>query len=97
MSKTRPGASYNPTIALYDACHQTLLSALGATSPEALRKLPFYDGPGELAVSGEAPGVFIQSWVDYTHKYGTAYALTDGSSGLYFNDGTTMVMAPDRK
>ncbi|KAG0147049.1 hypothetical protein CROQUDRAFT_43458 [Cronartium quercuum f. sp. fusiforme G11] len=99
MSKTRPGASFNPTIALYDACYQTLLSALGATSPEALMKLPFYHGTGEQCEreeSAQAPGVFIQSWVDYTHKYGTAYALTDGSSGLYFNDGTTMVMAPDR-
>ncbi|KAH9823432.1 hypothetical protein DFH28DRAFT_359025 [Melampsora americana] len=101
MNKTRTAASFNPTIALYEACYQTLLSALGATSPEALMKLPFYNGIGkeeqrERQDNAQPPGVFIQSWVDYTHKYGTAYALTDGSSGLYFNDGTTMVMAPDR-
>jgi hypothetical protein len=92
-------AAQNPTLALYDACHQTLMAALGATTPEALMKLPFYDGPPEddPQDQSQAPGVFIQSWVDYTHKYGTAYAMTDGSSGLYFNDGTTMVMAADRK
>lgn len=40
--------------------------------------------------------MFITSWVDYTHKYGTAYSLTDGSAGLYFNDSTTMVLSPDK-
>ncbi|KNE98688.1 PLK/PLK1 protein kinase [Puccinia striiformis f. sp. tritici PST-78] len=96
--KSKLTASQNPTLALYDACHQTLLAALGATTPEALKKLPFYDGPPDDDPQdlSQAPGVFIQSWVDYTHKYGTAYAMTDGSSGLYFNDGTTMVMAADR-
>ncbi|KAA1138519.1 Cell cycle serine/threonine-protein kinase cdc5/MSD2 [Puccinia graminis f. sp. tritici] len=96
--KPKLTASQNPTLALYDACHQTLMAALGATTPEALMKLPFYDGPPEEDPQDQpqTPGVFIQSWVDYTHKYGTAYAMTDGSSGLYFNDGTTMVMAADR-
>ncbi|PLW06661.1 hypothetical protein PCANC_03127 [Puccinia coronata f. sp. avenae] len=96
--KPKLAAAQNPTLALYDACHQTLMAALGATTPEALMKLPFYDGPPEddPQDQSQAPGVFIQSWVDYTHKYGTAYAMTDGSSGLYFNDGTTMVMAADR-
>lgn len=41
------------------------------------------------------PRVFITSWVDYTHKYGTAYALSDGSAGVYFNDSTTMVLSAD--
>ena len=96
--KPKLTASQNPTLALYDACHQTLMAALGATTPEALMRLPFYDGPPEddPQDQAQAPGVFIQSWVDYTHKYGTAYAMTDGSSGLYFNDGTTMVMSADR-
>lgn len=44
-----------------------------------------------------APKVFITAWIDYTHKYGTAYQLTDGSAGVYFNDSTTMIMAPGRQ
>ena len=37
------------------------------------------------------------SWVDYCNKYGMGYALTDGSVGVYFNDSTTMVLAPDKQ
>lgn len=44
-----------------------------------------------------APKVFVTAWIDYTHKYGTAYQLTDGSAGVYFNDSTTMIMAPGRQ
>lgn len=51
--------------------------------------------PSEAAQ--RAPRVFITSWVDYTHKYGTAYSLTDGTAGLYFNDSTTMVLSPDKE
>ncbi|GAA6047057.1 hypothetical protein JCM3770_004175 [Rhodotorula araucariae] len=54
-------------------------------------------GGDELPRDGDAPRVFITSWVDYTHKYGTAYSLTDGTAGLYFNDSTTMVLSPDKE
>lgn len=47
--------------------------------------------------SATTPKVFITAWIDYTHKYGTAYQLTDGSAGVHFNDATTMVMAPARQ
>ncbi|GAA6007712.1 hypothetical protein JCM10207_004850 [Rhodosporidiobolus poonsookiae] len=43
------------------------------------------------------PSVFLTSWVDYTHKYGTAYSLTDGTAGVYFNDSTTMVLSPNKE
>ncbi|CAH7666116.1 PLK/PLK1 protein kinase [Phakopsora pachyrhizi] len=100
-STTSSSILVNPTTALYDSCLQTLVSALSSKTKEDLMKLPFYNNKinDEDLVDDEgrnSPGVFIQSWVDYTHKYGTAYAMTDGSSGLYFNDGTTMVMAADR-
>ncbi|MBW0485454.1 hypothetical protein O181_025169 [Austropuccinia psidii MF-1] len=98
-NKLKSNSSQNPTTALYDACYQTLMAALSANTLEALMKLPFYDRSANderSQIGSQVPGVFIQSWVDYTHKYGTAYAMTDGSSGLYFNDGTTMVMAADR-
>ncbi|KIJ27578.1 hypothetical protein M422DRAFT_271247 [Sphaerobolus stellatus SS14] len=45
----------------------------------------------------QLPKVFIVSWVDYCNKYGMGYALTDGSVGVHFNDGTSMVLAPDKK
>jgi hypothetical protein len=43
------------------------------------------------------PTDFIACWLDYAHKYGMGYALTDGSVGVQFNDDTTMVLAPNKK
>ncbi len=79
-----------PSRELYDSTWRTLDNALNVNSSAALDALPH---PEPL----ESPKVFITSWVDYTHKYGTAYSLTDGTSGLYFNDSTTMILAPDKK
>ncbi|RKP25586.1 kinase-like domain-containing protein [Syncephalis pseudoplumigaleata] len=47
------------------------------------------DGPPK------APLVFVCKWMDYTNKYGIGYELTDGSIGVFFNDATSMVRAPD--
>lgn len=51
---------------------------------------------GAVPDEADRPKVFITSWIDYTHKYGTAYQLTDGSAGVYFNDSTTMILAPNK-
>ncbi|KAK4705480.1 hypothetical protein P7C70_g731, partial [Phenoliferia sp. Uapishka_3] len=78
-----------PARELYDANWRALHAALNIATTADLEALP---SPTPL----EPPKVFITSWVDYTHKYGTAYSLTDGSAGLYFNDSTTMVLSPDK-
>jgi POLO box duplicated region len=39
--------------------------------------------------------VWVTTWVDYTAKYGFGYVLSNGSFGVYFNDATKMVLAPD--
>ena len=31
-------------------------------------------------------------YVDYTSKYGLGYLLNDGSTGVYFNDSTKIVL-----
>jgi hypothetical protein len=41
------------------------------------------------------PRVFVCKWMDYTNKYGIGYELTDGSIGVFFNDATCMVRAPN--
>ncbi|KAK4053369.1 Cell cycle serine/threonine-protein kinase cdc5/MSD2 [Microbotryomycetes sp. JL201] len=78
-----------PARELYEATWQTLDAALTIRTRDDLEALP-------IVANAEAPKVFITSWVDYTHKYGTAYSLTDGTAGLYFNDSTTMVLSPDK-
>jgi cell cycle serine/threonine-protein kinase CDC5/MSD2 len=40
--------------------------------------------------------VFIVSWVDFSHKYGMGYALTDGSVGVRYNDSTSIIVSPDK-
>jgi len=37
------------------------------------------------------PVILLKKWVDYTKKYGLGYQLTDQSTGVYFNDKTSMV------
>lgn len=77
-----------PARELYDLTWRALDGALTISTTEELDALP---SPAPVA-----PRVFITSWVDYTKRYGTAYSLSDGSAGLYYNDSTTMVLSPDK-
>lgn len=36
--------------------------------------------------------VFVKKWVDYSSKYGLGYLLSDGTTGIYFNDSTKMCL-----
>lgn len=36
----------------------------------------------------------MKQWVDYSSKYGLGYFLSNGSSGVFFNDSTKIVMDP---
>jgi len=38
----------------------------------------------------------VSRWIDYSAKYGLAYLLSDGTVGMYFNDFTKMVLAPNQ-
>lgn len=73
---------------VYEACYNTLEDTIGARHGSLQ-----LEEPEEV----RSPRVFITAWIDYTHKYGTAYQLTDGSAGVYFNDSTSMVMSPDHQ
>ncbi|ORY92413.1 hypothetical protein BCR35DRAFT_297802 [Leucosporidium creatinivorum] len=90
-SEVVPSSARLPARELYETTWRTLDHALTLqpTSSSSLSAIPSPPSP-------EPPKVFITSWVDYTHKYGTAYSLTDGTAGLYFNDSTTMVLSPDK-
>lgn len=93
-----PKTTVHPSRSLYEATWRTFDAFLAcrATADVAAVSASVVDSlPSEEAQ--HAPRVFITSWVDYTHKYGTAYSLTDGTAGLYFNDSTTMVLSPDKE
>lgn len=36
--------------------------------------------------------VHVKKWVDYSTKYGLGYLLSDGSTGVYFNDSTKIIL-----
>ncbi|RLN69563.1 hypothetical protein BBJ29_008734 [Phytophthora kernoviae] len=35
--------------------------------------------------------LWVSQWVDYTSKYGIGYMLSNGASGVYYNDSTKMI------
>ena len=39
-----------------------------------------------------APAVCIKKWVDYSSKYGLGYMLTNGATGVFFNDSTKIIL-----
>ncbi|KAJ3342186.1 DNA topoisomerase 1 [Gonapodya sp. JEL0774] len=41
--------------------------------------------------------LFVSKWIDYSHKYGLGYQLTNGCVGVYFNDASSLVVSPDNK
>jgi polo-like kinase 1 len=38
--------------------------------------------------------VWVKKWVDYSSKYGLGYLLSNGSTGVFFNDSTKIIMDP---
>lgn len=47
------------------------------------------------AVLNNADVVFVKKWVDYSSKYGLGYLLSNGCTGIYFNDSSKMVLHSD--
>ena len=62
---------------------------------EALSMGKLFRDPQQDRALPEAK-VFIVSWVDFSHKYGMGYALTDGSVGVRYNDSTSIIVSPDK-
>ena len=40
------------------------------------------------------PAIYVVKFVDYSNKYGTAYLLSNGFCGVYFNDHTKIILNP---
>jgi polo-like kinase 1 len=46
---------------------------------------------------GRSPGgneIWVKKWVDYSTKYGVGYLLSNGSTGVYFNDSSKIILDP---
>ena len=43
-----------------------------------------------------ANDIYVKKWVDYSSKYGLGYLLSNGCSGVFFNDYTKIIYDPTR-
>lgn len=41
--------------------------------------------------------IYVKKWVDYSSKYGLGYLLSNGSSGVFFNDCTKIILDPKKE
>ena len=89
---TKPAASpTDPNANTLENMHQQLLmgfasadnGAAASAATGALQSLP-----GDYA-----PMLCVNKWVDYTSKYGLGYLFSDGSSGVYFNDSSKIILS----
>lgn len=44
--------------------------------------------------SAKSQEIWVKKWVDYSGKYGLGYLLSNGSTGVYFNDSTKIILDP---
>ncbi len=40
----------------------------------------------------QTSATFVKKWVDYSAKYGLGYLLSDGTTGICFNDSSKMIV-----
>lgn len=40
----------------------------------------------------KAPEIWVKKWVDFSSKYGLGYSLTDGCTGVFFNDSSKIIL-----
>jgi polo-like kinase 1 len=38
--------------------------------------------------------IWVKKWVDYSSKYGLGYLLSNGATGVFFNDSTKILLSP---
>ena len=45
----------------------------------------------------KGPDTWVKKWVDYSSKYGLGYLLSNGFSGVFFNDSSKIILNPGLK
>lgn len=45
-------------------------------------------------IKSGTPDIWVKKWVDYSSKYGMGYLLNNGSTGVFFNDSSKIVLDP---
>jgi polo-like kinase 1 len=62
---------------------------------ERVRQREFEERPQPMiSSSASGPEVWVKKWVDYSSKYGLGYLLSNGATGVFFNDSTKVILSP---
>lgn len=98
-SEIEKHCNFNSKLKVEDSSNKTRpVSNVGSTikhNNQSSTKFETKDGVGGNPGKGEE--VYVVKWVDYSSKYGLGYLLSNGSSGVFFNDCTKIVLSPDKK
>ena len=53
--------------------------------------------PPQVDPNLKGPDTWVKKWVDYSSKYGLGYLLSNGYSGVFFNDSSKIILNPNTK
>ena len=53
--------------------------------------IPNYAANPKPSIKSE---VWVKKWVDYSSKYGLGYLLSNGATGVFFNDSSKIILDP---
>jgi len=86
-SKIQPiGQSQAPEMQSYNSTRKIKTSMF----PTMKTNTEFYKTT--KAPTSDTSEVYVKKWVDYSSKYGLGYLLSNGSSGVFFNDSTKIIL-----
>ena len=83
-----------PTSALVTARTTTTQGNFELLNTERPRVIKETRGREEAPAEPVRPGaeVWVKKWVDYSSKYGLGYLLSNGGTGVYFNDSSKILL-----
>jgi polo-like kinase 1 len=65
-------------------------SSIKPSTPSGMRASSSMNKNRNSINKSEGSHIYVKKWVDYSTKYGLGYLLSNGATGIYFNDSTKM-------
>lgn len=81
------------------APNKTMMEQLIGRDNVAPTKTKYYQEPSNTPNQlnqDSTNDIYVKKWVDYSSKYGLGYLLSNGCSGVFFNDYTKIIYDPTR-
>jgi polo-like kinase 1 len=73
---------------------QTLKSVNSGGMLPTMSTNPSSLNPSKSSKTGVKSEVWVKKWVDYSSKYGLGYLLSNGVTGVFFNDSSKIILDP---